>query len=78
MIQHTGDEMRGKRSGFTTAGKGEFHEQRVNNPTGNFSEGIAVEEKKRSGAMALKQKVQRFTKRQDLGVERFPALPDCG
>ena len=44
--------MRGKQFGFTTSGQGKFHEHRVNNPTGNFTEGVAVEEKKRSGAVA--------------------------
>jgi hypothetical protein len=52
--------MRRKRSGFTPAATREVGKQNVNQAAANFSEGVAVEKEKRSGAVTAKEKIQRF------------------
>jgi len=75
-VQYTSNIMSGKRGRFPPSGQGKLHKHCVYDPAGNFAKRVSIKEKERRGAMALKQKVQRFAEGQDLGVGGFPALSD--
>jgi hypothetical protein len=51
----------GQGCGFATTGQRELNEYGVDNAAGDFAECIAVEEEKRSAAMALEEEVQRLS-----------------
>jgi hypothetical protein len=42
----------------------------------NFPKRVSIEEQKRRGPVALKQKIQRLTEGQDLGARGFPEVSD--
>jgi len=75
-VQHTGDVMRRERCGFATATAREVGEQNVNQSAADFSEGVAVEEQKRSGAMTMIKEIQRFEQRQAFLARFFPFNAD--
>ena len=49
---------------FSSAASWEIGEQNVNQPPGNFSEGISVEEKEGGCTMAVAQKIESLEKGQ--------------
>ena len=73
-VEHAGHVMGGERGRFPAARQRQVGEQNINQPAGNFSEGVAVEEKKRRGAMTAEKEIESFEKGQRL-VARFFPLP---
>jgi len=72
VIEHTGDMVGYGRHHFTPATRGELGENEVNYCPANVSEGIAVEEKKRSAAMSLPQEFYGFIEGGDFCLAAAP------
>ncbi len=68
--------MGGEGGGFAPAADGKLGQENVNRAAGDFSEGVAVEEKERGAAMAFAKKPERFPEGYFPGPELFPALLD--
>lgn len=77
-IQHAGNVMGRKRTGFTATPERKLDEDRIQHAAGNFTKGVSVEEKEGCGAMAVPQKIQHLTQAQDLRPGRFPARAGLG
>ena len=75
-VEHASDVVGRERGGIVAARQGQVREEHVNQSAGDFGEGVAVEEKKRRGAMTAKKEVECFEKGQRLVTRFLPFVPD--
>jgi len=75
-VEHASDVVGRERGSIVAARQGQVREEHVNQSAGDFGEGVAVEEKKRRGAMTAKKEVECFEKGQRLVTRFLPFVPD--